>query len=86
MALATLTRTERIDLRTNADDKRLLEQAAELRHLSLSSYIISTSLIQAQRDLAETETVALSARDRNLLMDSLENPPAPNEALKGLFR
>ncbi|MCI5605953.1 MAG: DUF1778 domain-containing protein [Spirochaetia bacterium] len=28
----------------------------------------------------------LSNRDRDLVMSALENPPEPNEALKGMFK
>ena len=76
----------RIDLRTSASQKTLLEQAAELKHTSLSSYILASSLKQAQLDVAENETLLLSNRDRDLIMSILENQPEPNEALKGLFK
>ena len=76
----------RIDLRTSAHQKTLLEQAAELKHVSLSSYILASSIKQAQLDLTENETLLLSNRDRDLIMSVLENPPEPNDALKGLFK
>ena len=76
----------RIDLRANSDQKSILEKAAELKHISLSSYILATSLNQAQLDLTANETLVLSNRDRNLVMDLLDNPPEPNDALKGLFK
>lgn len=66
--------------------KTLLEQAAELKHVSLSSYILASSIKQAQLDLAENETLLLSNRDRDLIMSVLENLPEPNDALKGLFK
>lgn len=85
MAIPAL-KNERIDLRTNDEEKKLLERAAELKHLSLSSYIITTSLKQAKIDLEEEEIVLLSNQDRNRILAALENPPEPNEALKRLFR
>lgn len=75
----------RITLRANLRQKTLLEQAAELRQVSLSSYILASSLKQALLDLAENETLLLSNHDRDLIMRVLKNPPEPNEALKGLF-
>ena len=54
--------------------------------MELSSYVLTSSLKQAQIDLAENEVLVLSNRDRDLVMAALENPPEPNEALKGLFR
>lgn len=85
MAIPAL-KNERIDLRTNDEEKKLLERAAELKHLSLSSYIITTSLKQAKIDLDEEEVLLLSSKDRNLILAALENPPEPTEALKRLFR
>jgi uncharacterized protein (DUF1778 family) len=84
--MAIALKDVRIDLRANSDQKSLLERAAELKHISLSSYILATSLNQAQLDLTANETLVLSNRDRNLVMDLLDNPPEPNEALKGLFK
>ena len=84
--MAVAIKDVRIDLRTSANQKTLLEQAAELKHVSLSSYILASSIKQAQLDLAENETLLLSNRDRDLIMNALENPPEPNEALKGLFK
>lgn len=85
MAIPAL-KNERIDLRTNDEEKKLLERAAELKHLSLSSYIITTSLKQAKIDLDEEEVLLLANQDRNRILAALENPPEPTEALKRLFR
>ncbi|MCR5732145.1 MAG: DUF1778 domain-containing protein [Sphaerochaetaceae bacterium] len=84
--MALTLKDERIDLRINSNQKIILERAAELRHVSLSSYILTTSMKQAQIDLAENEEMLLSNRDRDLLMKALDNPSEPNDALKGLFR
>ena len=83
--MAVVLKDERIDFRANSKQKTLLERAAELKHVSLSSYILTSSLKQAQIDMAENEALVLSDRDRELVMDALENPPEPNDALKGLF-
>ena len=84
--MAVALKDVRIDLRANTNEKNLLERAAELKHISLSSYILSSSLKQAQLDLIENETLILSNEDRDLVMSVLENPPEPNGALKGLFK
>lgn len=84
--MAVVLKAERIDLRANSNQKTLLERAAELKHVSLSSYVLTSSLKQAQIDLAENEILVLSNRDRDLVMAALENPPEPNEALKSLFK
>ena len=84
--MAVALKDVRIDLRANSNQKSLLERAAELKHISLSSYILATSLNQAQLDLSENETLVLSNRDRDLVMNLLDNPPEPNEALRELFK
>lgn len=84
--MAIAHKDERIDFRANINQKTILERAAEIKHVSLSSYVLTSSLKQAQIDLAENETLLLSNKDRDLIMNLLDNPPEPNEALKELFR
>ena len=84
--MAVALKDVKIDLRASIQQKFTLEKAAELKHISLSSYILSTSLKQAQIDLTENDTLVLSNRDRDLMMNALDNPPEPNEALKKLFQ
>lgn len=84
--MAVAVKDSRVDFRVSDVQKSLLEKAAEIKHLSLSSYILSSSIKQAEQDIAENEMLILSNRDRDLIMSALENPPEPNEALKGLFK
>ena len=84
--MAVAVKDSRVDFRVSDVQKSLLERAAEIKHLSLSSYILSSSIKQAELDIAENEMLILSNRDRDLVMSALENPPEPNEALKGMFR
>ena len=84
--MAGAVKDSRVDFRVSDVQKSLLERAAEIKHLSLSSYILSSSIKQAELDIAENEMLILSNRDRDLVMSALENPPEPNEALKGMFK
>ncbi|MDD5811393.1 MAG: DUF1778 domain-containing protein [Treponema sp.] len=84
--MAVAVKDSRVDFRVSDVQKSLLERAAEIKHLSLSSYILTSSIKQAELDIAENEMLILSNRDRDLVMSALENPPEPNEALKGLFK
>lgn len=84
--MAVAVKDSRVDFRVSDVQKSLLEKAAEIKHLSLSSYILSSSIKQAELDIAENEMLILSNRDRDLVMSALENPPEPNEALKGMFK
>lgn len=84
--MSVAIKDERIDFRASLNQKAILERAAEIKHVSLSSYVLTSSLKQAQIDLAENEMLVLSNRDRDFVMSLLENSPEPNEALKGLFK
>ena len=84
--MAVALKDSRVDFRVSDVQKSLLERAAEIKHLSLSSYILSSSIKQAELDIAENEMLILSNRDRDLVMSALENPPEPNEALRGMFK
>ena len=84
--MAVAVKDSRVDFRVSDVQRSLLKRAAEIKHLSLSSYILSSSIKQAELDIAENEMLILSNRDRDLVMSALENPPEPNEALKGMFK
>ena len=71
-----------IDLVTTDGQKTI----PELRKTSLSGYSISTVPKQAQPEERKNETLILSSRDREKVIEALENPPEPNEKLKELFR
>lgn len=84
--MAIAIKQERIDLRASKEDKALLDRAATSQNLSLSSYIMSICLKQAQIDLVKQESIKLSNQDWNLLMRELDNPSKPNPALRKLFK
>ncbi|MFA6937371.1 MAG: DUF1778 domain-containing protein [Treponema sp.] len=71
---------ERFDIRTNLKAKSLLEKVAELKHISLSTYILSSSIKQAQTDIEEQEKNVLNMKERDLFMNALDNPPEPTKA------
>lgn len=84
--MAVALKDVRIDFRASFNQKNILERAAEIKNVSLSSYILNSAIKQAEIDLEENEILRLSNKDRDLVMNLLEDPPEPNEALKGLFK
>lgn len=84
MALDTReeNRSERIQARATKHAKDKLEQAAAVQGVSLSDFIISTALEQANKTLQAHVQLELSARDSRAFAEALINPPAPNEALR----
>jgi uncharacterized protein (DUF1778 family) len=82
MPKTSSAKDNRIDLRVTQEQKALLEQAASLKGVSLSAYTILHLLPLAQQDITAQERITLSDRDRDLLMDALDNPPALQGNLK----
>jgi uncharacterized protein (DUF1778 family) len=72
----------RIDLRVTQEQKELLEKAATLRGISLSSYTLFHLLNAAKQDIEAHEKLILSDRDRDLFMSVMENPPELQGKLK----
>ena len=73
-----------ISLLMNDEELRIVEEAACLSGLSLSDYILSVALKRSSQDL-NLEALRLSNQDQDMILELLENPPAPNDKLKGLF-
>ena len=81
----TAPKQSRIDIRVSEEVKAIIEKAAGLTGTSTSSYIINKALSSAKEDIREMETLYLSNTDRDIFNDLIQNPPAPNEALKKLM-
>lgn len=74
--------TDRIDFRTAPEVKDLIERAASLQGMTTSEFIKSVVVPASQQVVERHETRVLSDRDRDMFLLLLDNPPAPNEALK----
>ncbi len=85
MSTTATTRSERIDLRTNSEVKSVIERAAQLRHTTISAYLLDSALQKAKQDIRETETLLIHDSDREKFFSALAKPPEPNEALCALF-
>ncbi len=80
MALAQ--RSERLEVRTTSDQKRLIERAAELRGTSVTDFVISNIQAAAAETIREFESLSLRDEAREIFVKALLNPAEPNEALK----
>jgi uncharacterized protein (DUF1778 family) len=83
---ASSSKEKRIDLRVSQEQKELLERAADLRGMSLSTYVLSHCLPAAQAELEVHQKLVLSDRDRDLFLELLANPPKPEKALVEAMR
>jgi uncharacterized protein (DUF1778 family) len=74
--------TARLDLRTTPHAKALIEDAAAICGQNVSAFIEATMIAKAQDVLAQYEMRTLSDRDRDIFLALLEEPAAPNAALR----
>nr|WP_232209793.1 DUF1778 domain-containing protein [Chlorobium ferrooxidans] len=68
-------------MRIAAADKSLLMRAAALEGKDLTEFITRTVVSAAQKVIDENERIELTARDSMIVLNLLEDPPAPNAKL-----
>jgi uncharacterized protein (DUF1778 family) len=86
MARTEESQQDRLQLRLDARSKRLLQRAANYRRKSLTQFVLSTALEEAEKVVREETVVTLSEADWNIFYDALTNPPVPNAALRKAYR
>jgi uncharacterized protein (DUF1778 family) len=68
------------------DIKNRLSRAAAIRGQTLSDFIVANMLPVAESVIKEHLSITVSERDYETLMEALNNPPKPNDALMGAAR
>ncbi len=86
MAINASARDDRIEIRTTREEKRLLTAAAAHERLDLTSFIMRNILPIARETIDRQESIVLSDRDAERVLDLLENPPEPTPALVEAMR
>jgi uncharacterized protein (DUF1778 family) len=75
-------RTQRTEARLLPDQKKRIEQAASLKGLSVSDFIVQHADEAAIRTIEQHTSWVLSDRDRDFLVEILLNPPEPSPYMK----
>jgi uncharacterized protein (DUF1778 family) len=78
--------TARINLRTSAEAKALIERAAAYMGTTVSAFMLQNAYEAAKRVVAEHEVFMLTPRDFGAFASALDRPLAPTAALKRLLR
>jgi uncharacterized protein (DUF1778 family) len=73
---------ERLEARVSAEQKALLQHAADLLGRSLSDFIVGSAQQAAEEVIREHTIVTLTAQDSHAFVEALLNPPAPSERLR----
>ena len=86
MATATRTRAnEQINLRMSRKQRSLIDRAADSIGKSRTEFVLEASCKRAEDVLVERTVFVLNDSDYDSFANALENPPAPNDALKELM-
>ena len=78
-----MLKDERLQIRLNPAEKRLLEQAADAAHLSISAFVLQAAAQQAEELLTERQLVTLPAAAAEAFAEALARPAVVNERLAG---
>jgi len=70
-----------MSLRCSTDEKTLIMRAASIQHVNLTEYVVSNAVSIARKVVDDHERLKLSERDSIMVMDLLDNPPAPNKKM-----
>jgi uncharacterized protein (DUF1778 family) len=81
----TDTKSATIHIRTSPQHKRLLEQAAKLRHLALSQFVLESSTRQAREEIAWTTLFPLGTRQWQEFCARLDEPVRDKPNLRRLL-
>ncbi len=71
---------QRLEVRVTRAQKRLIERAARLRGTSLTDFVVSSTQQAATATINAHESLTLRDEAREVFVNTLLNPPAPNAA------
>ena len=76
------TKNERFDLRISTEIKSLVARAAEVSGTTMSAFVIEAARERATKLIEQQERIMLNNKARDVMLDALTNPPAPNARLR----
>ena len=79
-------RSNKLDIRITPEAKRLLQQAAEERHTTISQFVLDSALASARSVLAERSLIELGADDWATFMTALDAPPRRHPRMERLLK
>ena len=80
--VSNVGRRERIEVRCTAEQKEILQHAAELCGHTLSEFILGNAWRAAEQAIHEHEVIRLSARDSRAFVEALLDPAPPSPRLR----
>jgi uncharacterized protein (DUF1778 family) len=81
MNTATKAKTDRINLRLKNTAKNLIERAASLEGKTVSNFILTCAMEQAEKAIQKQETMILTAKNSDIFFNALAGPVIFNKKL-----
>lgn len=79
------SRSARLGIRATPEQEAILKRAAEVRHKSLTEFILDSACSAAEQTLLDQRLFVVSTGQYEALLDLLDRPAQPNPGLKRLF-
>jgi len=80
--IARKSRADRLGFRVDCETKELIQRAAKLERLRLTTYCLTVLTDAARRSIEQHERLQLSDRDREVFFEVLVNPPPVSARLE----
>lgn len=77
--------TSVLSVRINADERAILQAAAEQARTNVSDFVRRKALEAAETDILSRTVVTIAAKDWEAFEGWLNSPPLPNPALRKLM-
>jgi uncharacterized protein (DUF1778 family) len=86
MAVEKSAKSERMQFRVSQEDQVLFRAVADLRHESVTEFVVESARERAERLLADRTHFALDAERWAIFQEALERPAEAKPALVELFK
>lgn len=77
---------ERLEARVTSEQKKLITQAAALRGTSVTEFVVASAREAATETIKDHELLSLHGEAREVFVNAVLNPPAPNQASRKAAR
>ncbi len=81
----TTQKAEQLNIRASAAQKAKLSEAARLKNMNLSQFVLNKSLDAAEEVIADQRLIRVSKEEYEWLLAKLEEPPRDIPELRELF-
>jgi len=79
-------KTYRFDARLNEDQKVLIQRAADIEGRTMTDFVLHSAETAAEKTIQERAIIILTARETEMFVDSILNPPEPGAVLRDAAR